>query len=101
MYPPKNVVFLAFSGDSMYDSFAEFMLCESFGCFTRDDYRRLKMADSKKVDLTNLEVQWVRKSVELQIASLKRSLTKEMPGSDIYILRQREIADLQTVLGKF
>lgn len=59
------------------------------------------MADVKKVELANLEVQWVRKSVELQISSLKRSLIKEMPGSDIYALRQREIADLQGLLSKF
>ena len=88
MYPPKNVVFLA---DLVYDLFVRFARFNGV----------LIMADSKKFDLTNLEVQWVRKSVELQIASLKRSMTKEIPYSEIYLLRQREIADLQSILVKF
>ena len=58
------------------------------------------MAD-KKFDLTNLEVQWVRKSLELQKTSLQRSLAKEIVGSDIYVLRQREISDLAVLIGKF
>lgn len=57
--------------------------------------------DMKKVELTNLETQWVRKSLDLQIASLKRSLAKEMQGSDIYALRQREISDLSVIQAKF
>ena len=58
------------------------------------------MAD-KKFELTNLEVQWVRKSLQLQRASLQRSISKEIVGSDIYVLRQREIADLYALMNKF
>ena len=58
------------------------------------------MAD-KKVELTNIEVQWVRKSLQLQRASLQRSISKEIVGSDIYVLRQREIADLDALVNKF
>lgn len=64
-------------------------------------HRRSVMADTKKVELTNLETQWVRKAIDLQIASLKRSLAKEMQGSDIYALRQREISDLSVIHAKF
>jgi len=46
---------------------------------------------------TSLELQWIRKSIELQRASLVRSLTKEIPGSDIHVLRSKEIAALSTL----
>ena len=59
------------------------------------------MADVRKFELSNLEVQWVRKSIDLQLASLRRSIGKEILGSDIYFLRQREIEDLQSLLNKF
>lgn len=59
------------------------------------------MADVKKFELSVLEVNWVKKSLTLQRASLQRSLQKEIVGSDIYVLRQREIADLDALINKF
>ena len=54
-----------------------------------------------QVDLSVVERLWVQKSLSGQVSILKRSLTKELPGSDIYVLRQKEIDFLNTLLSRF
>ena len=87
----SGVVFCLFL---QYDSFVRFALVP----FT--SLKDVIMAD-KKVELTNLESQWIRKALELQRTSLQRSVAKEIVGSDIYVLRRREISDLDALINKF
>ena len=53
-----------------------------------------------KIELTNLQAQWIRKSVLTQRNVLMRSLSKEMAGSDIHRLRQEEIRALDALAAK-
>ena len=76
-----------------------FMLCS---CVMHISTKGEIVANTEKpVELSSLERQWVRKSIDLQMKSLKRSLANEIQGSEIYALRQREIADLNSILVKF
>lgn len=54
-----------------------------------------------KDDLTAIERQWVLKSLQTQRDVLRRSLAKEMVGSDIHRLRSAEIEQLQALIGRF
>lgn len=58
-------------------------------------------ADMFKVELSNLDRQWVKKSLEFQRAGLVRSQRLEMPGSEIYGLRGKEITALDVLIAKF
>ena len=57
------------------------------------------MADGT-VKLSDMERLWVKQSLALQKASLVRSLAKERQGSEIYQLRQREIAEVQSLMER-
>lgn len=57
--------------------------------------------DSRTVELTLIQRLWVQKALELQVASLKRSLAKEPMGSEIYKLRSKEIVDLSACIHLF
>ncbi|AXH76101.1 MAG: hypothetical protein [Microviridae sp.] len=57
--------------------------------------------DSRTVELTLMQRLWVQKALELQVASLKRSLTKEPVGSEIHRLRSKEIVDLSACIHLF
>lgn len=52
------------------------------------------------LDLTVLETQWVRKSLDTQVKVLQRSLRAELPGSDIARLRQGEIDSLLALMAR-
>lgn len=79
--------------------FVCFMLCS---CVMHISTKGEIVATTEKaVELSSLERQWVRKSLELQRASLQRSVSKEIVGSDIFVLRRREIADLDALINKF
>lgn len=58
------------------------------------------MAEQKD-QLTNIEKQWINKSLQTQRDSLARSLTRELQGSDIYNLRKQEIEQLDRLRLKF
>lgn len=73
----------------------------SYYVTTLEDLLMAAAAGVANVELTSLERQWVMKSIDLQVASLKRSLTKEIAGSDIHRLRSKEINDLQSLVSKF
>lgn len=73
----------------------------SYYVTTLEDLLMAAAAGVANVELTSLERQWVMKSIDLQVASLKRSLTKEIVGSDIHRLRSKEINDLQSLVSKF
>lgn len=45
----------------------------------------------RKFDLTLIEVLWLRKSLDMTRVSLMRSRDKEIVGSEIYLLRGREV----------
>lgn len=51
------------------------------------------------VSVSLLEKQWIAKALDLQQKSLKRSLANEMAGSEIYELRHREIAALDSLIS--
>jgi len=53
------------------------------------------------VELSSLERQWIVKSISSQRAMLIRSRQKELPGTDIWTLRGREIDALGDVARKF
>lgn len=55
----------------------------------------------RKFELTLLEVQWLRKAIETQRLQLFRSRSKEMDGSEIYVLRSRELDALIALHQKF
>jgi len=57
--------------------------------------------DSRNVELTLMQRLWVQKALELQVASLKRSLAKEPIGSEIHKLRSKEIVDLSACIHLF
>ena len=59
------------------------------------------MADKKiVVELEVIERQWIDKSLSVLKASLVRSLSKEMAGSEIYRLRQAEISAIDKLILK-
>ena len=53
------------------------------------------------VVLDVLERQWVRKSLETQRAVIVRGRNKELPGSDIWTLRGKEMDILTNLISKF
>jgi len=50
--------------------------------------------------LVGLDRQWVRRSLEVLRMQLVRSRMKEVPGSEIYVLRGKELAQLDVLIGK-
>lgn len=52
------------------------------------------------VELDALERSWIKKSIELQAASIKRAMVKEMPGSPVLAFREAEIASLNLIVAK-
>lgn len=57
-------------------------------------------ADDKSVSLSIMDRLWIKRSLELQRTSLERSKGREMPGSDILTLRDKEIASINSILAK-
>lgn len=55
----------------------------------------------KGYEFSQLEVLWLKKSLELQKNALIRSRAKEVVGSEIYALRTREIEALQSLSNRF
>lgn len=55
--------------------------------------------DVKQLDV--LKRVWVCKSLELQKSALMRSRNKEIPGSEIYGLRTREIQFLEDLIKEY
>lgn len=58
------------------------------------------MAD-KKYELSAYEAQWVKKALEDERLRLIRARGKELAGSEISVLRGREIDQLTLLLQKF
>lgn len=61
------------------------------------------MADKpveKSVVLSVLDRNWIRKSLELQRASLVRSRSREMSGSPVLEIREQEVAQINAILAK-
>lgn len=58
------------------------------------------MVDLRKLELSLLECQWLRKAVQTQVAALVRARGKELDGSEIHVLRGREIESLNKLLLK-
>lgn len=54
-----------------------------------------------KYELSNIEKQWVNKALETQRDNLRRSLSKELDGSEIHKLRKAEIEQLDRIRLKF
>lgn len=52
------------------------------------------------VDLDALERSWIKKSLELQAASVKRSMVKEMPGSPVLAFREAEVLAISMIIAK-
>lgn len=47
-----------------------------------------------------VEKLWLSKAIAMQSKSLERSLSNELPGSEIYDLRKREIGALAVLTAK-
>lgn len=56
---------------------------------------------AETVSVSLLDRAWIRKSLELQRNSLVRARTKEMVGSEVYVLRGREIEALGALINRF
>lgn len=52
------------------------------------------------ITLDLVEKLWVQKSLDLQKTALVRSRNKEMAGSEIYFLRQKEIDVVEALMKK-
>ena len=52
-------------------------------------------------DLTAMERQWIVQSLKTQYAVLQRSRNKEHVGSEIYMLRGRELDALNALITRF
>lgn len=52
------------------------------------------------VELDALERSWIKKSLDLQAASVKRSMVKELPGSPVLKFREDEIAAIDSIIRK-
>jgi len=50
------------------------------------------------VKFSTIQCMWIGRSILLQIASLKRSIAKEPAGSELSVLRNREIGVLNSIL---
>lgn len=50
------------------------------------------------VKFNTIQSMWIARSILLQIASLKRSIAREPAGSDLSVLRNREIGVLNAIL---
>lgn len=57
--------------------------------------------DEQSVKLTLLDKQWLRKCIDLQRKSLVRSMANEMDGSEVKLIRQKEVQYLTALEGKF
>lgn len=54
----------------------------------------------RKFEFSIIDVQWLRKSLEFQRAGLVRSRSKETVGSEIYVLRSREIEAVNALFNR-
>lgn len=52
------------------------------------------------LEISMMDKLWIKKSLRLQYDSVKRSLAKEMPGTEIYDLRQRELLALTNLIAR-
>lgn len=57
-------------------------------------------ANMKKYEFSVIDVQWLRKSLEFQSAGLVRSRSKETVGSEIYVLRSRELEAVRALINR-
>lgn len=57
-------------------------------------------ANVKKYEFSVVDVQWLRKSLEFQRAGLVRARSKETVGSEIYVLRSREIEAVNALVNR-
>lgn len=55
----------------------------------------------KKFELGVMDVQWVKKALETQRFQLIRSRTKEVPGTEIHVLRGKEVDSLTRLIQTF
>lgn len=59
------------------------------------------VSDVSTVELSKIDRLWIRKCIEFQRVALKRSIAKEVPGSELSELRGREIKMLLDLEGRF
>lgn len=52
------------------------------------------------IDLSVVDRNWIRKSLELQRTSIVRGKNKEMDGSPVRALRDSECAQINSILAK-
>lgn len=57
--------------------------------------------DAKSYSIELLEKLWIQKALELQIRSIMRARGTEIAGSEIYVLRTKEIDLLTRLKEKF
>lgn len=57
--------------------------------------------DAKSYSIELLEKLWIQKALELQIRSIMRARGTEIAGSEIYVLRTKEIDLLNRLKEKF
>lgn len=65
-------------------------------------FKEYVMAQSDKVqlELTAWDKLWIKKALETQRRVLERARSNEMPGSEIYVWRGKEIEALTTLIGR-
>lgn len=56
---------------------------------------------SQSVQLTLVDKLWIKRALEFQLRALSRGRAKEIPGSDIYVLRSKEMDGLVALIGRF
>lgn len=57
-------------------------------------------ASVRKYEFTVVESQWLSKSLEFQRSGLIRQRAKEMEGTEIYALRCKEVAAIESLINK-
>lgn len=61
----------------------------------------MAQSNSKPIDLEIMERAWIKKALEDKVKALSRNRANEIPGTEIYDLRTREIQYVNTLIGKF
>lgn len=59
------------------------------------------MANELKLELNAVERAWIKQSLATQVKVLTRARSREMVGSEIYSLREKEIAQVSALIGRF
>lgn len=59
------------------------------------------MAATQRFELDVLEKQWIVKALESQRNMVVRARNREMAGSEIYMLRSKEIQAIDAIHAKF